>query len=241
MTITLACLDITGTTVADSGTVEAAFTDTLATLGVVPGTVAFAAALARFRELRGRPPVEIFQQVVPSGTDDAGTWVRTAELTFERAYGSVVDRRGLHPAPGAPATLQALRAAGLRIALTSALSRRAVSFTLDALDWWDQADLVVTAEDVSGRGRPLPDMILAAALRLGVDSVRDIAVLDDSPPGVQSGHASGASIVATPAPPTEALQAAAPTHWLTTLTDFSALVQAPAPRRTLDTPHAHHR
>lgn len=52
--ITLACLDLAGTTLVDGDAVETAFAEAIASAGVVPGTTAHARAMPQVREFRGR-------------------------------------------------------------------------------------------------------------------------------------------------------------------------------------------
>ena len=53
--IELACLDIAGTTVRDDGAVERAFTIAAGAVGIMPGSRAFATAMAIVHETMGRP------------------------------------------------------------------------------------------------------------------------------------------------------------------------------------------
>jgi beta-phosphoglucomutase-like phosphatase (HAD superfamily) len=61
-------------------------------------------------------------------------------------------------------------------------------------------DVVVTGDQVAHR-KPAPDVYLAAALRLGVDPQRSVAI-EDSGPGIAAARAAGMKAVAIP-------------HWLT--------------------------
>nr|BFE85018.1 hypothetical protein GCM10020093_076190 [Planobispora longispora] len=66
---------------------------------------------------------------------------------------------------------------------------------LTALSWSDKIDLALSPED-AGRGRPMPDMILTAVMRLGVEDVRQVAVAGDSESDMLAGRRAGASVVA---------------------------------------------
>ena len=226
--VTLACVDLAGTTVADDGAVETAFTDSLATMGVVPGTTAFSQALFQIREARGRPKLDIFREIFPASE----TRARAAQLAFERAYDSVIDRVGLAPIPGAEAALDKLAGAGIRICLITGFGSRTMSRILDTLDWWKRADLTVSADDVP-RGRPWPDAVLTAALRLHVDDVRQIAVCGDTENDILSGRRAGASILAavlTGAHDEPRLRAAGATHILPSIATLpDLLLSLPAP------------
>ncbi len=60
----------------------------------------------------------------------------------------------------------------------------------------DRVDFVITAEEVE-RGKPYPDIYLAAAKRMSVDIER-VLVLEDSPTGTRAGVSSGAYVVSVP-------------------------------------------
>ncbi len=99
---------------------------------------------------------------------------------------------------------------------------------LDALGWRDVADLTLTPEETYGRrGRPHPDLVLTAALRLGVDDVRHIAVAGDTSNDLLAGWRAGASLVAgvlTGAHDRATLAAAPHTHLLDSVADLPAVI-----------------
>jgi HAD superfamily hydrolase (TIGR01509 family) len=97
--------------------------------------------------------------------------------------------------PGAREMLAALRAAGVRTALVTMSMRRMATTIVDLIDF-DAFDLVVAGDDVS-RPKPFPDPYLQACEALGVD-VRDTVALEDSPNGLRSAVASGASVIGIP-------------------------------------------
>ncbi|TDD69387.1 HAD family hydrolase, partial [Actinomadura darangshiensis] len=218
--MTVACIDLAGTTVADGDTVESAFAEAIATLGIVSGTAAYDRALARFRDARGGSKIGLFRSLF----DEARAQV--VNLAFERSYDQLVDRHGLKPVPGADDALRRLRGAGVRVCLLTGFGRNTQARILDTLGWWDRADLTLCPEDVP-RGRPWPDLVLTAALRLGVDDVRHIAVCGDTANDVLCGRRSGASIVAgvlTGAHSHDRLRGAGATHILPSVATLPDLV-----------------
>ncbi|MDF9813419.1 phosphoglycolate phosphatase-like HAD superfamily hydrolase [Streptomyces sp. SPB162] len=94
---------------------------------------------------------------------------------------------------------------------------------VDALGWRDIADLTLCPAD-AGRGRPFPDLVLAALLRTGAaDDVREIAVAGDTPYDMLCGRRSGAAVVAgvlTGAHDEPALCEAGATHVLATVAEL---------------------
>ncbi|WP_207400568.1 HAD-IA family hydrolase [Actinomadura roseirufa] len=232
-TISIVCLDLAGTTVADGDTVETAFAEAIAALGIAPGTGAHGAAMARVRESRGGSTIEVFRSLFDEARAQA------AHLAFERSYEQLVDRRGLHPVPGAAHAIERIRAAGVKVTLLTGFGRRTQSRILDALGWWDLADLTLGPED--GRGRPRPDLVLTAALRLGADDVRHVAVCGDTANDMRCGRSAGASVVAgvlTGAHDRSRLLAAGATHVLPSVAAFPDLIlpapAAPGPALTAD-------
>jgi phosphoglycolate phosphatase len=231
--ITLACLDLAGTSVADGGVVERAFAEALATQGVVPGTEAYGGSMARVREARGQSKLAIFRQIFSD--DDRA---RAANHSFERAYDSIIDRVGLTPIPGAEAAMDKLSDAGVRVCLMTGFGRATLGRVIDTLGWWKRADLLISPDDAGGRGRPYPDMILTAALRLQVEDVRHIAVCGDTTSDILSGHRAGASIVAgvlTGAHNQTQLETAGATHVLESISGLPDVILRttaviPAPR-----------
>lgn len=231
--ITLACLDLAGTSVADGGVVERAFAEALATQGIVPGTEAYTRSMTQVRAGRGQPKLAVFREVF---ADEARA--QAANHSFERAYDSVIDRVGLTPVPGAEEAIDRLAAAGIRVCLMTGFGRTTLGRVIDTLGWWKRADLVLCPDDAGGRGRPYPDMILTAALRLHVDDVRHIAVCGDTESDIRSGVRAGASIVAgtlTGAHDRPRLEAAGATHIIASIAELPDLAlprsaPVPAPR-----------
>ncbi|MEV0582643.1 HAD family hydrolase [Nonomuraea sp. NPDC050310] len=224
MPIKLACLDLAGTTIGDIATVERAFSEAVATQGIVPGTGAYARAMVHVHRSRGCPKIEVFRGIFPGNEAQA----QAANLTFERSYEGTIERTGLVPTPGVIEVLDKLRGAGISIALITGFSRSTLSRVLGVLGWEDKIDLAISPED-AGRGRPWPDMILHAVLRLGIEDVRQVAVAGDAESDMLCGRRSGASIVAgimNGVHSRERLLKGGATHVLDSLADFPDLILA---------------
>jgi len=218
----LVCLDLAGTTVGDSAMVERAFAEAIATQGIVPGTGAYARAMVHVHRSRGHPKIDVLRGIFPDNEAQA----QAANITFERSYEGAIERSGLVPLPGTVEALEKLRGVGIKIALISGFSRKTLSRVLSVLDWTDKIDLALSPED-TGRGRPWPDMILTAVLRLGIEDVRQVAVAGDSESHMLSGRRAGASIVAgllTGVHSRERLLAGGATHIIDSIADFPSLI-----------------
>lgn len=218
--IRLACLDMAGTTVADDGLVLAAFAAALDALGVEQEPER--ERMTRYvLDTMGESKITVFRALFP-GEETAA---QEGNAAFETAYGQRVPlTRAL---PGAEETFERLRAAGVKVALTTGFSRTTADALLEHLGWGGLIDLSLTPGDVGGRGRPHPDMILAAAARLSVDEPRAVAVAGDSASDIRSGLAAGARIVAgvlTGAHDRSTLTEAGATSVLDHVAEFPALL-----------------
>ncbi|MDJ1133267.1 phosphonatase-like hydrolase [Streptomyces iconiensis] len=222
----LVVLDMAGTTVADDGLVERSFAAAAARLGTEPGTAPFDAMLAYVRATMGESKISVFRHLAEG--DEARA--REANAEFERAYGALVAEGHCAPVPGAREAIAALRDAGRTVVLTTGFARVTQDAILDALGWRDLVTLTLCPADTGphGRGRPHPDMVLAALLRTGAaNDVRDIAVAGDTAYDMRSGVRAGAGVVAgvlTGAHAEDTLHEAGATHVLTSVTELPKLL-----------------
>ena len=226
--IELVCLDMAGTTVSDGGVVERAFTAAVAGAGIAPGTARYDEALTVVRDTMGQAKIEVFRLIL--GEEDAA---REANTAFERAYAELLAGGAVSALPGAQELLRSLRAAGLRICLTTGFAPATREALIDHLGWGPQVDLALSPADV-GRGRPWPDMILAAVRALAISGPAAVAVAGDTPSDIQAGTAAGATIVAgvlTGTGTAAELGAAGATHVLPTVAELLPLVVPAAARR----------
>lgn len=220
----LIVLDMAGTTVADGGLVERAFERAAERLGVEPGSADHAAKLQYVRDTMGESKISVFRHLF--GTEELA---QRANSAFEHAYGELVDGGLIAPIPGAREAVEKLRADGRTVVLTTGFARVTQDAILDALGWQDLADLTLCPADAGGRGRPYPDMVLAAFLRTGaVADVRDTVVAGDTAYDMLSGVRSGAGIVAgvlTGAHDRAALQEHGATHVLASIAELPAVLE----------------
>jgi sugar-phosphatase len=101
------------------------------------------------------------------------------------------------PMPGVTAAIALFRRYGLRLAIASSSPLRLIDAVCDRLGL---AGIEVRCSAMEeARGKPAPDVYLAAARRLGVAAVSCLA-LEDSPHGIASAQAAGMRCVALPDP-----------------------------------------
>ncbi|SOE13489.1 phosphonatase-like hydrolase [Streptomyces sp. 2323.1] len=221
--IQLVVLDMAGTTVADGGLVEEAFEAAARSLGVAPGSAEHGWQLAYVRATMGESKISVFRHLF----GDEPT-ARRANAAFETAYGELVDGGRIAPVDGAREAIEALRAAGRTVVLSTGFARVTQDALLAALGWQELADLTLCPADAGGRGRPYPDMVLTALLRTrATDSVRRIAVAGDTSYDMLSGRRAGAGIVAgvlTGAHDRAQLESAGATHVLGSVAELPALL-----------------
>jgi phosphoglycolate phosphatase len=218
----LACLGMAGTTIRDGGLVEQAVTVAVAGQGVVPGTAEHERVLAVVRKTMGRSNIEVFRLLLDGDERRA----RAANAEFEQAYGLLVDDGAIEPVRGVVEAITALRESGVKVALTTGFARSTQNAVLDALGWHGLIDLALSPAD-AGRGRPYPDLVLVAALRLGVEDVARIAVAGDTPLDVIAGRRAGAGLVAgvlTGAADATELRAAGATTVIDSVAELPALM-----------------
>jgi phosphoglycolate phosphatase len=220
--IRLAVLDMAGTTVRDGGVVERSFVEALGEMGFAADSAELRQHLEYVRATMGQSKITVFRAVFTG--DEARA--QEANARFETAFERAVSRGDLEALPGAEAALEALRAHGVRVCLTTGFSATTRDALLEVLGWRDLVDLCLSPGD-GVRGRPYPDMILTALMRLEADSVHEIAVAGDTISDLVAGDAAGAAVVAgvlTGAHTAEQLATAPHTHILDSIADLPALL-----------------
>jgi phosphoglycolate phosphatase len=188
--ITTACLDMAGTTVADEGSVLAAFGAAIAEYGLTPGADGYDEAMTVVHATMGQSKIEVFRRILR----DSDRALR-ANAVFEASYADAVRDGLVTPLPGAAETITALRAAGIRVCLATGFAPATRDALLDALGWWPLIDLALSPAD-AGRGRPWPDLPLTALIRLSGGAVSELLVAGDTVSDVESGRRAGAGLVA---------------------------------------------
>jgi phosphoglycolate phosphatase len=221
-TIRLAALDMAGTTVSDDGVVSRAFREALDDVGgvAVDGPVGDPDEFVT--RTMGQSKIAVFTELFGGDVSMA----RRANAAFEKAYDEAVDRGEIAPLPGAEEAMAHLRSAGVRVCLTTGFAPSTRDRIVAALGWAGSVDLALSPGD-AGRGRPWPDMILTAVLRLEIEDVRQVAVAGDTASDLLAGWRAGAGIVAgvlTGAHGRPEFEAVPHTHILSGVADLPGLV-----------------
>jgi phosphonatase-like hydrolase len=219
--IQLAVVDMAGTTVADDGLVVSSF-ETAATAAGLPETGAEREHARQYvLDTMGQSKITVFRALF--GTEELA---QRANAAFEGAYEAEIDNGRAKPIDGAAEAITRLREAGVKVALTTGFSGTTQEKLLAALGWQSMADLVLAPGD-GVRGRPYPDLILTALIRLQVDSVSSVAALGDTSSDVDSALRAGCAIAAgtlTGAHDERQLRDAGATHVVPSVTEFADLI-----------------
>jgi HAD superfamily hydrolase (TIGR01509 family) len=125
------------------------------------------------------------------------------EAPIERLLGAasrhlhaLIGAGNLRVKPGVGALLDALDRTGLPRAVATSSARAKALHHLNAAGLFDRFNAVLTRDDVA-RGKPHPDLYLAAAERLGLAPAHCLA-LEDSYNGVRAACAAGMPVVMVP-------------------------------------------
>lgn len=181
--VTLAVIDMAGTTLSDNGSVERAVEDALASVGI--DTV----DPDQLKALRGMSKSEMFTHLTPDAAQAAA-----AHVTFTERMLTAVHEDILTPKDGATALFSSLRARNVTVCLMTGFDRIVQEALLERFGWADLVDLTV-AQSSELRGRPFPDLILRAAIQTRTDNVRQILVAGDTTNDLFAGTRAGAGHV----------------------------------------------
>lgn len=219
--IQVAVIDMAGTTVVDDGLVLRAFDVAASAVGLAETGAERERARQYVLDTMGQSKIAVFRALF-----DTEERAQRANAAFEAAYEAEIDAGGASPIEGAAEAVARLRDAGIKVALTTGFSGTTQEKLLAALGWQALADLALAPGD-GVRGRPYPDLILTALIRLRADAVANVAALGDTSSDVDSALRAGCAIAAgtlTGAHDERQLRAAGATHIVPTITEFADLI-----------------
>jgi phosphonatase-like hydrolase len=215
----LVVLDVAGTTVDEGQHVYRVLGETARAHGATPSD----ADIARWH---GAAKHEALQALLTArdGTPPELEELATVVADFRNRLIAAYTEHPPCPLPGVPEALAALRAAGIRVALTTGFDRDIVESLLNALGWEGDSvvDTVVCGSDVTA-GRPAPFMIFQAMERLGAADVARVLVAGDTPRDLEAGTNAGAGFVVgvlTGASAADELSAHPHTHLLSSVAEL---------------------
>ena len=228
--IELVALDMAGTTIDEHGDVYVALHDAVAGEGVDVSDDLVARWMGTDkREAIANLVVEGGGKPLDADGVERG-YVRFRTLLRER-----YEAQPPEPIAGVPEALTALRAEGVRVALTTGFARDVADPLLAGLGWAagdGLIDAVVTVDEVAA-GRPAPYLIFRSMERTGVRRVDRVLVAGDTAADLEAGTNAGAAAVvgvATGGLTTEQLGTHPHTHLLASVADLPDLVASLATR-----------
>ena len=174
----------------DGGASGRAFRRAMIESGVPEGTEDMAIAERFAVETMGQPKITVFRRLFRGVESSA----QHANQRFESTFSSIVRAGGVAPLAQSRELLERLSDVGVKTCLTTGFEPSVREAMIDDLGWRDLIDLALSPAD-AGRGRPWPDMILTALMRLGADDVREIAVVGDTATDLIAGHRAGARVL----------------------------------------------
>ena len=127
------------------------------------------------------------------GDDISPERIARISLDKEEAYREMVRSRGIEALPGVRRWLHQLKADGWRQAVASSAPPLNLEVILAALDVNDCFDAIVSAEEVE-RGKPDPQIFLAAAAKVQTPPARCI-VVEDAPAGTEAARRAGMRVI----------------------------------------------
>jgi phosphonatase-like hydrolase len=215
--IDLAVIDVAGTTIEEGGTVYRVLAETVRAAGGDPSA-------AEIEAWMGASKREAIQALLAEPDD---TVVDAAFADFRSRLHQAYRDQPPTPFAGVTEVIARLRAAGVKVALTTGFDRETTSSLIGSVGWASGVlDAVICIDDVPA-GRPYPYMIFRAMEATGVADVRRVLVAGDTVRDIEAGRNAGAGIVVavtTGEVKAETLAAADPTHVLGGVVDIPAVL-----------------
>lgn len=220
--IELVALDIGGTVVQEHGAVYAALGAAVGANGRQPS----ADDVRLWMGAGKREAVRELLSLAASGAPPAETVDRVYDDFQERLL-DAYRRRPPTPFEGVPDALAALRAEGVKVALTTGFERAIADPLLTSVGWDDAVVDAVVCSDEVARGRPAPYMIFRAMEATGIVDVDRVLVAGDTVRDLEAGVGAGARAVVgvlTGSTDATTLGRVRHTHILASVAELPALV-----------------
>jgi len=217
----MVAFDVAGTTLNDDGIVitafRKAFEATQPELWPIKGEIWTQYAI----ETMGQSKIHVFTELLGDAEK-----AYQANVAFEESYISEIAENGATPMAGAEDLFKELRERGIAVVLTTGFSRSTLNALLETLKWTELIDLSVTPSEVE-RGRPDPDMLNLAAMKLMISTPSNSIIVGDTAADMQAGIAFGATTVVgvlSGVHNRETLQAAGATEIINSVADLPSLI-----------------
>lgn len=228
--ITLAALDIAGTTIDEGGAVYRILADAVRAVGGSPSQ-------DQVEQWMGASKREAIAGLLEaSGAVAAPKIIDAAFADFRRRLDDAYRQDPPKPFPGVEETIAELRAQGVKVALTTGFDREVATTVLAAAGWADgMIDALICIDDVPA-GRPAPYLIYRAMEATSVIDIRTVLVAGDTVRDVLAGRNAGAGrviAVRTGEISDATLLAAGPTDLVDSVGDLTSLLRSEEPTAAL--------
>ena len=219
--VSLVVFDIAGTIIEDHGEVVSAFSAALKKNNI-PFTE------DEIRRWMGASKREVIRHFLeqrgpkPAQAETVETTYGCFRAELQRLYAE-----HLTPMQGASATFAWCSGHGIQMATTTGFYREISDLILEKTGWRDVFAANISSGDVP-QGRPAPFMIFRAMEATGVQDVRQVINVGDTPLDLQSGHNAGVRGVVgvlTGEHDRESLQRAPHTHIIGSIAELPALIE----------------
>jgi phosphonatase-like hydrolase len=185
--IKLVVFDIGGTIIEDHGEVLAAYETALQVNGVT-------VSAAELAESKGASKRDVIRRFVERrwGKGDSANQERIEKTydDFRKELEKAFSNGGVNPISGAARAFDWLRSHGILCATTTGFYRSIVDRILASAGWRATFAACICGEDVM-QGRPAPYMIFRAMEAAGIDDVRHVLNVGDTPLDIQAGKRAG--------------------------------------------------
>lgn len=223
MKIDAVIFDLAGTTITDNGTVMRAFEGALNNEKIDYDR-------DYLRESMGHSKTQVLGEVARRAGlegEDAEEFVKRAHEKFQDLYIEMCRAGEVKPIPGAREAFEQLKEWGVRIATTTGFHERVAHEVNKILDPRGEVIDAAISSDMVPRGRPAPDMILTACVKMSIPEMKNVANVGDTRADLESGaHAEvGVNIgVFSGEAPRETLETAPHTHLVASVAEVPELI-----------------
>jgi len=223
--VRLVIFDIGGTIIEDHGEVVASFSAALAASGLP-------ASGPEIKELKGSSKRDVIRKFVERkwGKEDVGNEdrIRKAYGDFKTELENRFSNGGVKPIVGAESSFAWLKAHDIVCATTTGFYRSVTDRILESTGWRETFAANICSDDVKV-GRPSPYMIFHAMETSGIDNVRQVLNVGDTPLDIQAGTRAGVLgvIGVLSGVHKEArLSQESPSHLISSVADIPSLIEA---------------
>lgn len=182
--VELVCFDMAGTTVRDVGEVRRCFTSASQETGLDTP----AEKLLTLMGMSKRRVFEIlWTEELGEGHAELGSRIDTSYAAFRRILEHHYLTADIQPSEGCLECFEWLNSAGITYCLTTGFYRKVTEIILDRLGW----TIPVVASDEVPKGRPAPYLIHRGMMITGVEDVRKVLTIGDTPSDLRAGRNAG--------------------------------------------------